>query len=771
MKTSNKKTRFFRPVALLGAAALIPAILLLVPDTSSTLETDAQTTSPNASASKVDEAQAANVLAALPMAFVENQGQWLGTSRFVARHAGVTADLEPDSIGLRLDAEGSGTRNGTRLKLRFEGASADVRLDGEKRLGGIYNFFLGNDPGSWRTHVPGYARVRYPALHPGLDLVVHEGKKGLQYDLELAPGADLGRFVVRCEGVDSLAVIGDGKLVMKTKDGNLEQTAPVAWQTRTDGSRSRIDCCFRLVDDSCYGFSADAIDPELAMTVDPTIEYATYFGGNMFDTASKVAVDSTGNIYIAGMTFSTDLVPTATHGNTTRNPNKSVGFLAKLNPGAQNSLVFLSMFGGDDGEANFTLGMSLGCGPFLVSESAVYVCGWTGSGFPTKTLNPALSTYNGSQDGFLLCLDSVTGATMHYGVLLGGSGSDLVHAVTVDSSGNAHITGAKDKDATDQIGGDTNTRVYGPLGSKDAFSAVLDAAGNSVLASALVGGTSDDWPCAIAIDGMGNTYLAGWTRNDPVYPQGWFPTTWDTLKLIPPEGKKPSKKTDLDGFLVRLGATLSTLEYSTLLGGGGSDLVDEMAFASEQVYLTGYTESSDFPTANPASDPSIGLTGAVLSGDQDAFVTRLDFTNFVPGLVAPSLAFSSYLGADTGDAGGGIAVDSLGNIFVVGATEGPLRRKQKGFPTIGDQLKASAQDSRDGFLSIFQPAGNDYFLAYSTLIGGSSLDSPCDVALGSQDTSIHLLLRTRSTDLPTTSNAAFHSSAVSLYSAYLIKIR
>ena len=429
------------------------------------------------------------------------------------------------------------------------------------------------------------------------------------------------------------------------------------------------------------------------------------------------------------------------------------------------------MFGGDDGEANFTLGMSLGCGPFLVSESAVYVCGWTGSGFPTKTLNPALSTYNGSQDGFLICLDSVTGATMHYGVLLGGSGSDLVHAVTVDSSGNAHITGAKDKDATDQIGGDTNTRVYGPLGSKDAFSAVLDAAGNSVLASALVGGTSDDWPCAIAIDGMGNTYLAGWTRNDPVYPQGWFPTTWDTLKLIPPEGKKPSKKTDLDGFLVRLGATLSTLEYSTLLGGGGSDLVDEMAFASEQVYLTGYTESSDFPTANPASDPSIGLTGAVLSGDQDAFVTRLDFTNFVPGLVAPSLAFSSYLGADTGDAGGGIAVDGAGNIYVAGATTGPPKRRQKGFPTIGDQLKISSQDSRDAFLSVFKPAGNGYYLAYSTLVGGSAADSLRDAALGPQD-SVHLLLSTTSTNLPTTPNAAFVNSPGNSYyqTAYVIRI-
>lgn len=741
MRTMDHSNQLFQRTLRCGTATLITAIFLLVP----------KTTAQSTSASKVENARAASALAALPLAFVENQGQWHEDSRFVARRGRLTASLERDGIRLWFATRSSSADEDSQLKLVFENAAPDVRPEGEQRLGSTHNFFMGNDPDRWRRRVPGYALVRYRAIHPGIDLLVHEGEKSLQYDLELAPGADLDRFIVRCEGVDSLAIDEDGRLVMATRRGELVQTAPVAWQTLADGSRSPIDCRFRLIGDSRYGFEADALDPGLALTLDPQIDYATYLGGSNGDSVRGVAVDSQGFIYIAGSTFSTDFAPaaTATHGDTSTNSNKNVAFLVKLDPGAQDSLVFSSMFGGTGGET--TLGMSLG--PF---ENAVYVHGWTdGTGFPTQTTNPELSNnHGGSRNGFLVCLDSETGANMLYGVLLGGSGGDAVTSVTVDFEGKAHITGFKEEDGTNQISGDANTRVYGPLGNRDAFALVLDATGSNVLASALIGGSADEWPEAIVIDDGGSTYLAGWTRNDIANPADWFPTTGDALKTGPAGGGQGGGKdtADLDGFLVRLDATLSTLEYSTLVGGGAVDLVTAMAFANGQVYLTGNTRASDFPTANPSIDTSIGLTGDTLSGERDAFVTVIDFTSFVPGSVAPNLAFSTYIGGGTSDSGAGIVVDGAGRIHIVGSTNDLPRKKQKEYPQVGSPQYKLGQDVRDGFLTIFAPANDGYSVVYSTLFGGDGLDNVRDLALGPQG-EIHLLWITRATDLFTTLNA------------------
>jgi len=193
-----------------------------------------------------------------------------------------------------------------------------------------------------------------------------------------------------------------------------------------------------------------------------------------------------------------------------------------------------------------------------------------------------------------------------------------------------------------------------------------------------------------------------------------------------------------------------------------------MALAGGRVYLSGYTLSSDFPTASPAIDASIGLAGDVLRGERDAFVSVIDFTAFDPGVVAPTLAFSTYLGGDSVDSGGGIAVDVSGNLYVGGVTEW-VKGKQQSLPVVGDQLKASKTFARDAFLAVFRPAGNGYNLAYCTLVGGNDLDNAADVALGPQG-SVHLVFSTQSTDLFTTANAAFGSSASTIWGGYVLKI-
>ena len=136
-------------------------------------------------------------LAALPADFIENRGQWTGGARFVARRGALRAAFHEDSLLIHQGDE-------TPLALRFVGASTEATLVGEGRRSGEYNFFFGNDPERWWSKVPAWSAVRYRELYPGIDLRVREEAGRLEYDVMLAPRADLGRVVIRAENACGL---------------------------------------------------------------------------------------------------------------------------------------------------------------------------------------------------------------------------------------------------------------------------------------------------------------------------------------------------------------------------------------------------------------------------------------------------------------------------------------------------------------------------------------------------------------------------------------
>ncbi len=514
-----------------------------------------------------------------------------------------------------------------------------------------------------------------------------------------------------------------------------------------------------------------------ASSQSPPIDYATHLGGNSLDDMEAVAVDAQGFIYVLGSTYSTDLTPTTSFGDTTTNSNKKVAFLAKLNPQATgsegSSLVFLSVFGATASVQATDMALD-------PTGSAVFITGWVdGPGFPVKTLNTNLNSYHGGGDAFVACVDSATGATLNYSVLIGGTGQDAGLRMTVDSQGNAHISGLKEKDGSNSIGGDPNTRTFGPRGGGDVFVLTLNPTGSQVLASALIGGAYDEWSEAMAVDANGNTYIGGSTKNDPENSAGWFPTTPDALKRDPvapsgkggSKGRKTSEPTTVnDSFFVRLDAGYQSLEYSTLLVGFPRDI----KVANNRVHVTGQTSSTQLPVVHPMIDPSIGLTGDQLSGPADAYLMVFDFAAFDPGQTPPTLAFASYLGGDTSDLCKRLHLGSGGRIFLLGGTQDEPMRKgknpQKEYPQKGSPLYKSGQDFRDCFLTVLDPAGSSYAVVYSTLFGGNDMDNVGDFALGASG-HVHLLWTTRSTDLDSlvTPNA-WLATTPTFWSGFLMKI-
>jgi hypothetical protein len=146
---------------------------------------------------------------------------------------------------------------------------------GERRAPHTSAFYLGNDPARWRTGVPNFEAVRYAGVYPGVDLVYHGRGRRLEYDFELAPGADPERIRLRYEGAENLALSASGDLMVTTTLGRLVERAPVAWQEK-DGMRHPVTVAFRLLAENSMGFRVvGLLDPE-ARSSSPGVDYGTF---------------------------------------------------------------------------------------------------------------------------------------------------------------------------------------------------------------------------------------------------------------------------------------------------------------------------------------------------------------------------------------------------------------------------------------------------------------------------------------------------------------
>jgi len=322
----------------------------------------------------------------------------------------------------------------------------------------------------------------------------------------------------------------------------------------------------------------------------------------------------------------------------------------------------------------------------------------------------------GYRRGWPLIIDPV----LSYSTYLGGSGGDVAYGIAVDSSGNAYVTGSTAsanfplKSAAQE--------TYG--GGGDAFVAKLNAEGSGLVYSTYIGGTGADVGNAIAIDSSGSAYIAGSTSSSN------FPVTAGAFQSAYGGGG--------DAFIAKLSPTGSSLVYASYLGGSAVDSGQGIAVdASGNAYVTGSTQSPDFPTAKPLQIGNDGCTvvNQVTTCTADAFVTEVNPTG-------TALVYSTYLGGSDADSGQAIAVDAQGNAYITGYTY------SMDFPT-QSALQSSNAGGSDAFLTELNPGGSH--LIFSTYLGGAGLDQAFGLALGPSG-DIYIAGVTDSANFPTTSN-------------------
>jgi hypothetical protein len=296
--------------------------------------------------------------------------------------------------------------------------------------------------------------------------------------------------------------------------------------------------------------------------------YATYLGGSGADWGTGIAVDSAGDAYITGGTGSSNF-PTHTPLQAA-NAGTANAFVAKLNA-AGNALVYSTYLGG--GNYDYASGIAID------GSGNAYITGTThSSNFPTHT--PLQAANAGITDAFVAKLNPA-GTALVYATYLGGSNTDMGNGIAVDSSGNAYITGSTTS---------SNFPTHTPLqaanaGITDAFVAKLNAAGTALVYSTYLGGNGTDRGTDIAVDSSGNAYITGSTTSSN------FPS------LIPLQAANAGGN---DAFVAKLNAAGSALLYSDYLGGKSNDWGSGIACdGTGNIYVTGATASSDFPTSHP----------------------------------------------------------------------------------------------------------------------------------------------------------------------------
>lgn len=621
-----------------------------------------RTADPDAVGARPDAAS----LARLPLSFEANQGQADGDVKFLSRGRGYGIFLSPGEAVLRLGDPAAATSPWA-LRMRLEGADPMAKLAGEKPLQSRVNYLTGSDPAQWRTNIATFAKARYNGVYPGTDLIFYGSQNSLEYDFALAPGADPSQIAWTVEGARRARLDANGDLVLSGPAGDIRQRAPRIYQ-EAGKNQIAVPGGFTLRDvdgGSRVGFTVGSYDRSLPLVIDPVINYSTYLGGSRDDDGRDIVV-SGGNAYVTGITTSADFPLKARL--QPEQPNNDA-FVTKLSSDGSRVLwsTYLGGSGNDEGHA------------IAVADGFAYVTGLTESeDFPARQ---AFQPAQGGPDAFVTKLTR-DGADLAYSTHLGGSAADQGLAVAV-ADGEAFVSGF-----TDSANFPTATPYQLDQPGRDAFVTKLRNDGSALLYSTYLGGGGADEAHDIAV-ADGEAYVTGFT---------------DSLNL-PVRGQFQLDQPGTDAFVAKLRGDGTQLVYSTYLGGTGNDRATAIAVADGNAYVTGLTDSVDFPIRSRYQLDQPGT---------DAFVTKLRPDGAQP-------VYSTYLGGAGNDQAMAIDVAD-GNAYVAGFTD------SINFPITRNRVQPE-MPGYDAFVTKMRPDGAG--VVASTYLGGSEADGAFGIAVDS----------------------------------------
>jgi hypothetical protein len=642
-------------------------------------------------------------LGSIPLYFIPNQGQVDENVRFYAKTTGYSLWMTDQGLVFQWPRFASG--------LAFTGTDKNPRIEAVGITDHKVNIFKGRDRSKWKVGIPTSQAVLYKSVYKHIDLKVYGAQKEVEYDWIVKPGGEPGRIGFTFQQAKHTAIDDNGNLVVETGAGKMVHKKPVSYQV-IDGERVAVETAFVKKRNNGYGFRVGRYDGNHELVIDPLVlVYGSYLGGKAGETIEDMAVDGEGNVYLVGVTSSRNFplmndyqgvgdtfifklqissdgssrlkYSTFYGGGASANHDRGHGiavdgegmiyvtgstrstnlprvnyyqrhlkgiqdaFVVKLDPSKtdEQMLAFASYFGGSSFDSALDIAVD--------DNGNAYITGTTMShDLPTKKafrINHGSGIANYS-DAFITKLDTTKsgGDVLVYSSYIASDADDSGRHIALDNNGNAYVSGnTTGRDFTVKKGFQSTCSDSGRLLLGDVFLVRVDTGlswGNSLVYSTYLGGIEADSSGGVAADNDGNAYITGFTRS----------------KDFPVRGAYQGKlKWGQDAFVSKIDTNASgddSLVYSTFLGNDGYDEEGTgiAVNGSGHAYVTGNTDSKNFPILDPLFDSPGG-------GARDAFLTKLNASG-------SALEFSTYVGGDQLDYSSCIQLDNQGNIYIAGRT-------------------------------------------------------------------------------------------------------
>ena len=628
------------------------------------------------------------VLPRQPIRFEERVGRSVPAS---AVHPSESAEWSARGLGYSLAFSGDTTmfRLGERtLALRMLGADPHAAFEATSPYSVPTQYFTA----AYRGPVQSYRRLRRHQVYPGVDVAFYGTGENLEYDFEIAAGADPSPIRLRFDGADHLRMSLHGDLLVDIGGQTLTQHVPVVYQVTRGGERTAVHAEYQIEANRDVTLRLDRYDRSAPLVIDPVITFAAYLPGSKNSVGVAFAHDAQGFIYVAGNTAATDFVGTA---NAFFGVNRGTqnAWLMKLNPFATSGdqvIVYSTYFGGSlvDSLKDMAVDSSTGL---------VYLTGSTTSTDLLVTSGAAQTTLKGATNGFVAVFDPTQygSASLLYATYLGGTGIDVPYGIATHN-GRAYITGS----TTSLDFPVANATLPASQGGTDMFIAELDprqSGAASIVASGYFGGAGLDYGTSVAVDAAGFVYVSGVTYSFNL-----------------PITAAPYQATAIGGgeaFLVKFALEAPLIIYSTYLGGSGTDGAKKVLIdAAGRVAIAGYTSSANFPVTQNAYQPFIGGTNVGGTNATNAFLSILDLT--LPP--AQSLVYSTFFGGSVDEVPYSLRLNASGTYYLGGFTLSP------DMPVSQNAINpSSARAGFDGFIALINPAAPPLnSLVYSSYVTG-----------------------------------------------------
>ena len=629
---------------------------------------------------KAKSPSAAAMLQSLPMRFEQD-----ANGRWTARGAGYALAFEGSAVRVQ-GAEGA-------VRVVFDGANSassnEVIWEPSEKALAPTNYFRGH---AFRS-ADAFGRLRRRNLYPGIDIVFYGTGQKLEYDFDLAPGADASRIRMRFQGADAVRLDDSGAVAMKVGSAELVQQLPSVYQTRASGEIVAVPSAYQMAADGSVGLKLGTYDHSQALVIDPAILYDFWFTGSNAQAAIALGHDGQGFEYMAGYTYSPDF----SAGGNGIYPNYHSDedcWLIKFNPFAtagSSVIVYSTYFGGeldDDMRA------------MVVDQNGVMYFGGTSlSPDLPVTSNAYQSTLPNSSallNGFVAAIDTNIQGTsaLLYSSFFGGSMQTIINGIAT-SQGQIYITG---RTVTNDLP-TVNPFQVGDNGNDDAFIAAFNpsitTASSTLVYSSYLGGSQQDVGRSIDVDSNGLIYVTGYTYSPD------FPIVGNAFQPFYNDGGG-------DAFVTIVDPVAGQITYSTFLGGTNIDVATKIQVdPSGNVAVAGYTFSTDFPVSVQAAQPYHGGSAAVPNADAFIAVLNPAATN-----QAAALVYGTFYGGSNAEIAYDMRRDSQGLFYIGGYT------LSSDLPVSPNALfPKSAGGGIDAFTAIIDPKSALLYGSYITSDG------------------------------------------------------